>query len=74
MKIRKLGKNLEVSEIDRGLMGMDHAYGLAKDRQEMIKLIRRSVDPGGNYFDTAIVYGEGNERVLADLEVHSTYF
>ena len=64
MKKRVLGKNLEVSAIGLGLMGMDHAYGKPADRAEMIRLIQESVELGGNFFDTAVVYGEENEKVL----------
>ncbi|MBO0422793.1 aldo/keto reductase [Enterococcus plantarum] len=64
MKKRILGKNLEVSAIGLGLMGMDHAYGKPADRTEMIRLIQESVELGGNFFDTAVVYGEENEKVL----------
>ncbi|MBU3201092.1 aldo/keto reductase [Clostridium estertheticum] len=65
MKKRKLGNsNLEVSPIGLGCMGMDHAYGKPVDREEMIKLIRRAVELGCNFFDTAVVYGESNEELL----------
>ena len=41
MQTRKLGKsNLEVSAIGLGCMGMSFAYGPAKDRQEMIAVLR----------------------------------
>ncbi|MEH7086732.1 hypothetical protein V7139_29005 [Neobacillus drentensis] len=56
MQKRKLGKSgMEVSAIGLGCMGMDHAYGKLADRDEMIKLIRRSVELGCNFFDTAVV-------------------
>ncbi|PRY76509.1 aldo/keto reductase [Alkalibacterium olivapovliticus] len=64
MRKRILGNGLEVSSIGLGLMGMDHAYGKPADRKQMIDLIRKSIDLGGNFFDTAVVYGEGNEIVL----------
>lgn len=67
MKTRKLGSlGLVVSEIGLGCMGMDHAYGPAADRQEMIKLIHRAVELGCNFFDTAVVYGYANEELLGD--------
>lgn len=67
MKARKLGKQgLVVSEIGLGCMGMDHAYGPAADRKEMIKLIHRAVELGCNFFDTAVVYGHANEELLGD--------
>lgn len=67
MKTRKLGNSgLEVSAIGLGCMGMDHAYGHAADRDEMVKLIREAVKLGCNFFDTAVVYGESNEELLGD--------
>lgn len=66
MKKRIIGRGLEVSEIGLGCMGMDHAYGPAADRDEMIKLIRKAVELGCNFFDTAVVYGESNEELLGN--------
>lgn len=64
MKKRILGNGLEVSAIGLGCMGMDHAYGPAANRAEMIKMIQRAVALGCNFFDTAVVYGEANEILL----------
>jgi aryl-alcohol dehydrogenase-like predicted oxidoreductase len=67
MDKRKLGNSgLEVSAIGLGCMGMDHAYGQPADRKEMIKLIRKAVELGCNFFDTAVVYGESNEELLGE--------
>lgn len=67
MKRRVLGKSeIEVSSIGLGCMGMDHAYGKPADRNEMIKLIRKAVELGCNFFDTAVVYGESNEELLGE--------
>lgn len=72
MKKRILGRDLEVSAIGLGCMGMDHAYGAPADRNEMIKLIRKAVDLGCNFFDTAVVYGESNEELLGNaLEIYN---
>ena len=72
MKTRVLGRGLEVSAIGLGCMGMDHAYGAPADREEMIKLIRRAVELGCNFFDTAVVYGEANEVLLGKaLEIYN---
>jgi aryl-alcohol dehydrogenase-like predicted oxidoreductase len=58
MQKRKLGGNgLEVSAVGLGCMGMSHGYGPAKDRGEMIALIRSAVEHGVTFFDTAEVYG-----------------
>lgn len=56
MKKRKLGK-LEVSGLGLGCMGMSFGYGPAKDTKEMIQLIRKAVEMGVTFFDTAEVYG-----------------
>ena len=71
MKTRVLGQGLEVSAIGLGCMGMDHAYGAPADREEMVKLIRRAVELGCNFFDTAVVYGEANEVLFGKaLEIY----
>ena len=58
MKKRVLGKsNLEVSAIGLGCMGMSFGYGPAADATEMISLIRKAVELGVTFFDTAEVYG-----------------
>lgn len=58
MKKRTLGNSgLEVSEIGLGCMGMSFGYGPAKDEKEMVQLIRKSVEMGVTFFDTAEVYG-----------------
>jgi aryl-alcohol dehydrogenase-like predicted oxidoreductase len=58
MQKRKLGKsNLQVSAIGLGCMGMSFGYGPAKDKSEMISLIRAAVKRGVTFFDTAEMYG-----------------
>ena len=67
MKTRKLGKNLEVSAIGLGCMGMSFGYGPAADKEEMISLIRSAVDRGVTFFDTAEVYGPfTNEELVGE--------
>ena len=68
MQTRKLGKsNLEVSAIGLGCMGMSFGYGPAKDRQEMIAVLRGAVERGVTFFDTAQVYGPfTNEELLGE--------
>ncbi|MGK6314597.1 aldo/keto reductase [Neorhizobium sp. DT-125] len=56
MKTRKLGKELTVSAIGLGCMGMSHAYG-GQDDQDAIRTLHRAIDLGVNFFDTAEVYG-----------------
>lgn len=68
MQKRKLGKSsLEVSAIGLGCMGMSFGYGPAKDKQEMIPLIRAAVEGGVTFFDTAEVYGPFiNEELVGE--------
>jgi aryl-alcohol dehydrogenase-like predicted oxidoreductase len=68
MKKRSLGTSgLEVSEIGLGCMGMSFGLGPAKDKQEMISLIRAAVEKGVTFFDTAEVYGPfTNEELVGE--------
>lgn len=56
MRKQKLGKDLEVSAVGLGCMGMSHAYGKPSDKEEMKKLIIEAFQQGCNFFDTAEVY------------------
>ena len=68
MQKRKLGKsNLEVSAIGLGCMGMSFGYGPAKEKQEMISLLRKAVELGITFFDTAEMYGPfTNEELVGE--------
>jgi len=68
MQKRSLGKsNLEVSAIGLGCMGMSFGYGPAGEKQEMISVIRRAVERGVTFFDTAEVYGPfANEELVGE--------
>src|SRR5436309_11024193 len=66
MKKRKLG-NLEVSAIGLGCMGMSFGYGPAKEKREMISLLRKAVELGVTFFDTAEMYGPfTNEELVGE--------
>jgi len=63
---RSLGKSgLRVSAIGLGCMGMSEFYDpkLMND-EESIRVIHRYLDAGGNFLDTADVYGMGRNEVL----------
>src|SRR6266702_138014 len=68
MQKRTLGnRNLEVSAIGLGCMGMSFSYGPAADKQEMISLLRSAVERGVTFFDTAEVYGPfTNEELVGE--------
>ncbi len=58
MKTRYLGKDrLKVSAIGLGCMGLSHAYGAPTKKEEAIEFIRKAVELGYTFFDTAEIYG-----------------
>jgi aryl-alcohol dehydrogenase-like predicted oxidoreductase len=65
---RKLGNsNLEVSALGLGCMGMSFGFGPPADKQDMIALIRKAVELGVTFFDTAEVYGAyTNEELVGE--------
>ena len=68
MHKRTLGsRGLEVSAIGLGCMGMSFGLGPAADKKEMITLIRKAVEKGVTFFDTAEVYGPfTNEELVGE--------
>jgi aryl-alcohol dehydrogenase-like predicted oxidoreductase len=67
MEKRRLGKNLEVSAIGLGCMGLSVGYGPAVDKQQAIRLVRAAVEHGVTFFDTAEGYGPFvNEKLLGE--------
>ncbi len=69
MKYRELGRiGWQVSTISFGAWAIGSAWGAVDDR-ESLDALRRAVDLGVNFFDTADVYGDGrSERLLAQLK------
>jgi aryl-alcohol dehydrogenase-like predicted oxidoreductase len=67
MQKRTLGKNLEVSALGLGCMGLSFGFGPATNKQDAIALIRAAVERGVTFFDTAQVYGPFvNEEVVGE--------
>lgn len=64
METRILGKDLKVSSIGLGCMGISHAYGEATQKEEAINLIRQSVEMGYTFFDTAECYGPYENEII----------
>jgi aryl-alcohol dehydrogenase-like predicted oxidoreductase len=62
---RRLGRSeLMVSALGLGCMGMSFAYG-PTDEAESVRVLRRYLELGGNFLDTAEIYGPyTNEELL----------
>jgi aryl-alcohol dehydrogenase-like predicted oxidoreductase len=66
MKKRKL-RDLEVSAIGYGCMGLSMGYGTAPEKNEAIRLIHQAYDLGCTFFDTAEIYAMGaNEELVGE--------
>ncbi|TQR33129.1 aldo/keto reductase [Campylobacter sp. MIT 99-7217] len=68
MQKRKL-RNLEVSALGLGCMGMTHGHGLPKPKDEMIAFIHKAYEKGLTFFDTAEAYvykDESNESLVGE--------
>ncbi len=65
MEFRTIGKNgIQVSALGLGCMGMSFAYGPAND-EESLQVLHRYLELGGNFLDTAEIYGPyKNEELL----------
>ena len=67
MDTRTLGRNLEVSALGLGCMGMSMSFPPFPEPQEMVALLRTAVDRGVTFFDTAQVYGPfTNEELVGE--------
>jgi len=73
MNTRKL-RDIEVSPIGMGCMGLSHGYGEIPSRAYSIEAIRKAHDFGCTFFDTAEAYGPNllpenrghNERIVGE--------
>jgi len=64
MDYRKLGKDgLQVSALGLGCMGMSFAYGPTND-EESLRVLHRYLELGGNFLDTAEIYGPHKNEEL----------
>ncbi len=67
MKQRKIGDQM-VGEIGLGCMGMSWAYGAGATEQDAHAVLRRALELGVNHWDTADMYGAGeNEKLIAPV-------
>ncbi len=67
MRYRTLGRTgLEVSELGHGTWGMGGWKGGSDD--EAVRALRRAIELGVNFVDTAYVYGDGrSERLIGEV-------
>ena len=68
MQKRKLGNTgLEVSALGLGCMGLSFGYGPETTKADAVKLMRRAIELGVTFFDTAEAYGPfKNEELLGE--------
>jgi aryl-alcohol dehydrogenase-like predicted oxidoreductase len=70
MRYRKLGRtNFEVSEIGYGAWGIGGNQWLGGSDDESQRALRRAIDLGLNFIDTALAYGEGHSEKLTGQAV-----
>ena len=60
---RKIGY-LDVHPVGLGCMNLSHAYGPAQEQKDAVKFLRRAIDIGYDFLDTATIYGMGNNEKL----------
>ena len=65
MRYRKLGRtNWEISEIGYGAWGVGGKQWLGGEDDESLTALRRAIELGLNFIDTALAYGEGHSEQL----------
>lgn len=69
MQKRRLGRELTVSALGLGCMGMSEFYGRG-DEAESVATIHRAIDLGVNFLDTADMYGMGRNEELVGRALH----
>ena len=58
----------DISRIGLGCMGLSHGYNVPTPREEAKRFLQEAFDLGIDFFDTAIIYGFGeNERLLGEV-------
>ena len=71
MPIRRSIGTSEVNAIGLGCMNLSHGYGPATERKDAERFLNRALDIGYDFFDTATLYGNGNnERLLGSAIMH----
>ena len=72
MKYRKLGRtNFEISEIGYGAWGIGGALWQGAKDDESLAALRRAIELGLNFIDTALAYGDGHSEKLVGQVVRA---
>ncbi len=72
MRYRKLGRTgFEVSEIGYGAWGIGGTQWLGGTDQEALAALRRALELGINFIDTALAYGDGHSEQLVGQVVRA---
>ena len=70
MNYRSLGRTgLQVSELGFGAWGIGKAMWLGADDDESLRSLRRAIEQGVNFIDTALGYGDGHSEELVGRAV-----
>lgn len=73
MKYRKLGRtDFEISEIGYGAWGIGGTQWLGGNDDESVRALRRAIELGLNFIDTALAYGDGHSEGLVGEVVRGT--
>jgi len=73
MRYRTFGRTgLEVSELGYGAWGIGKSLWKGADDDESLRALRRAVELGVNFIDTALAYGDGHSEALVGQVVRET--
>jgi aryl-alcohol dehydrogenase-like predicted oxidoreductase len=73
MKYRKLGRTgLEVSEIGYGAWGISGKQWIGATDDNSLAALRKAIDSGLNFIDTALAYGDGKSEELVGQAVRES--
>ena len=73
MRYRRLGKTgLEISTLGYGAWGIGGTMWIGADDAESLRALRRSIELGVNFIDTAHGYGNGHSETLVGQVVRDS--
>ena len=73
MRYRTLGRTgLEISELGYGAWGIGGTMWIGADDDESLAALRRAIELGVNFIDTALVYGNGHSEELVGRVVRDS--